>query len=89
MGLLTAVLTLPIAPVRGVGWISRQVLNAAEEELDKQERVSRELSMLREDLEQGRITLEMYAAAEAELLGSQTSAEEQFPHGGDTWQADE
>lgn len=89
MGLLTGVLMLPIAPLKGVVWIGRQVLTVAEAELDQREQVSRELSMLREDMEQGRITPEMYSAAETALRNSPVPAEKQFPQGGDTWQADE
>jgi hypothetical protein len=33
MGMLTALVTLPLAPVRGVAWVAEQLLDEAESEL--------------------------------------------------------
>jgi hypothetical protein len=46
VGLFTALLTLPLAPVRGVGWIAEQLLEQAEHELYDEQRITRELMAL-------------------------------------------
>ncbi|MEU9384614.1 gas vesicle protein GvpG [Streptomyces sp. NPDC048279] len=55
MGLLTQLLTLPLAPVRGVGWVVDRVVEAAEREYYDPEPVERELAALERDLLEGRI----------------------------------
>ena len=39
MGLITGLLTLPLAPVRGVAWIGEQVALEAERELNDETRI--------------------------------------------------
>jgi hypothetical protein len=46
MGLVTGLLTLPLAPVRGVGWIAEQLAEQAELELYDEQRIMRELAAL-------------------------------------------
>jgi hypothetical protein len=46
MGLFTGLLTLPLAPVRGVGWIAEQLAQQAESELYDEQRIMRELMAL-------------------------------------------
>jgi hypothetical protein len=46
MGLITGLLTLPLAPVRGVAWIGEQVADQASRELDSEARIRRELGRL-------------------------------------------
>ena len=46
MGLITGLLTLPLAPVRGVVWVGEQVQAEAERELDQPARLRRELAAL-------------------------------------------
>jgi hypothetical protein len=46
MGLFTGLLTLPLAPVRGVGWIAEQLTEQAEAELYDEQRIMRELMQL-------------------------------------------
>jgi len=44
MGLITGLLTLPLAPVRGVGWVAEQLAEEAERELYDEGRIMRELA---------------------------------------------
>jgi hypothetical protein len=44
MGLITGLLTLPLAPVRGVAWVAEQVAEEAERELYDEGRIMRELA---------------------------------------------
>jgi len=46
MGLITGLLTLPLAPVRGVAWIAELVAEQAEMELYDEQRIMRELAEL-------------------------------------------
>ena len=44
MGLITGLLTLPLAPVRGVAWVAEQVADQAEQELYDEGRIMREMA---------------------------------------------
>jgi hypothetical protein len=44
MGLITGLLTLPLAPVRGVGWVAEQLADQAEQEMYDEGRIMRELA---------------------------------------------
>ncbi|MDX2647389.1 gas vesicle protein GvpG [Streptomyces sp. NBC_00510] len=68
MGLFTQIVTLPLAPVRGVGWVVERVLEAAEQEYYDPEPVERELAALEKELLAGRIDEETFEAREEELL---------------------
>jgi hypothetical protein len=68
MGLITGLLTLPIAPVRGVAWIGEQIALEAERELDQEERLRRELGQLELEREQGSLSDEEFEAREDALL---------------------
>jgi len=46
MGLITGLLTLPLAPVRGVGWVAEQLADQAEQEMYDEGRIMRELAAL-------------------------------------------
>ncbi len=46
MGLITGLLTLPLAPVRGVTWVAEQIQEQAELELYDENRIMRELAAL-------------------------------------------
>ncbi len=52
MGLITGLLTLPLAPVRGVAWVAEKVAEQAELELYDESRIMRELA----ELESGPMT---------------------------------
>ncbi|MFH9725985.1 gas vesicle protein GvpG [Streptomyces sp. NPDC017254] len=68
MGLLTTLLTLPIAPVRGVTWVAQRVLDQAEEEYYDPAPVWRELAELEDRLVRGEIDEETFDRREDELL---------------------
>ena len=68
MGLITGLLTLPLAPVRGVAWVAEQVAEEAEREADEQMSVRRALAQLEADLEMGRIDEDEFERREDELL---------------------
>jgi Gas vesicle protein G len=68
MGLITQILTLPLAPVRGTAWVMDQVLLAAERETYDPEPVRRQLAGLEQELLDGRIDEEEFDRREDELL---------------------
>ncbi|OEJ28130.1 gas vesicle protein [Streptomyces agglomeratus] len=68
MGLLTQLLTLPLAPVRGVGWVVEQVARAAEDQYYDPGPIMRELAELERALESGEIDEETFDRREDELL---------------------
>lgn len=70
MGLVTGLLTLPLAPVRGVALIAEQLAREAERQLEGDMDVRHELADLQRDLAFGRVGEEEYAEREALLLAS-------------------
>lgn len=68
MGLISEVLLLPFAPVRGSAWAIRQVLREAERIYYDPATVRAELARLEEQLELGEITEEEFDRREDELL---------------------
>ena len=68
MGLLTGLLTLPLAPMRGTMWVVEQVAAAAERELDDDAQARRLLIEAEIAFEAGRLTEEQYEQIEDELL---------------------
>jgi hypothetical protein len=68
MGLISGLLTLPLAPVRGVAWIGEQVALEAERERSDEARVRRELAQLEVELEFGRISEQEFEEREDALL---------------------
>ncbi|WP_329281298.1 gas vesicle protein GvpG [Streptomyces sp. NBC_01451] len=68
MGLLSGLLGLPLAPLRGVGWVLEQVVREAERQYADPAPVHRELAELETDLLAGRITEEEFSLREDELL---------------------
>ncbi|KOV58083.1 gas vesicle protein GvpG [Streptomyces sp. MMG1121] len=68
MGLLTQLLTFPLAPVRGVGWVVDRVIEAAEREYYDPEPVERELAELERALLEGRIDQKTFDEHEDRLL---------------------
>jgi hypothetical protein len=76
MGLISGLLTLPLAPVRGVAWIGEQVAMEAERELDDETQVRRALTQLEMDLELGRIGEREFEELEDQLLERLTRARE-------------
>jgi Gas vesicle protein G len=68
MGLFTGLLTLPLAPVRGTMWIAEQIASVAEEELDEERVVRRQLVEAEIQFEAGLIGEDEYERIEDELL---------------------
>ena len=69
MGLIGRVLTLPIVgPARAGWWVLEQVVAAAEAERYDEGQIMAQLRSLSSDLDEGRITEQEHAAAEAALL---------------------
>ncbi|MGW2330897.1 gas vesicle protein GvpG [Streptomyces sp. NPDC001700] len=68
MGLLTGLLTFPLAPVRATVWVAEQVLEAAEREAYDPAPVRRALTELEQELLAGRIGEDEYDRREDELL---------------------
>lgn len=68
MGLITQILTFPLAPMRGTAWVLDQVLLTAEREYYDPEPVRRELVELERELLAGRVGEEEFDRREDELL---------------------
>jgi hypothetical protein len=68
VGLITGLLTFPLAPVRGVVWVSEKVAEQAEAELYDEASITRELAELDVAHERGEISEETYDAYADELL---------------------
>ncbi|MDI2125414.1 gas vesicle protein GvpG [Yinghuangia seranimata] len=82
MGLLTGLLTLPLAPVRGVVWVARRIEDAAEQEMYDPAAIRAELADLQRDLADGLIDEETYDRREEELLDRLEYGMEVRGHGG-------
>ncbi|MER5968316.1 gas vesicle protein GvpG [Streptomyces sp. NPDC002055] len=68
MGLFTELLLLPLAPVRGVLWVTEQMAEAADQELRDPGVVRARLVALNEALEAGEIGVEEFEREEEKLL---------------------
>ena len=68
MGLLTGLLTLPLAPVRGTIWITEQIAMQAERELGDEKTLRRHLAEAERQFELGALSLEEYESIEDALL---------------------
>jgi hypothetical protein len=68
MGLLTGLLTLPLAPVRGTIWLAERLLEEAERELNDPAAVEQQLLEAEERYERGEISADDFERIEDELL---------------------
>jgi uncharacterized membrane protein len=68
VGLLTGLLTLPLAPVRGTIWIAERLLEEAERELNDPEAIEQQLLEAEERYERGEISADEFERIEDELL---------------------
>jgi hypothetical protein len=68
MGLLTGVLTLPLAPVRALASVAGQLQEEAEKQLYNEDRIRAELLQLELDSEDGLVDEEERAARENDLF---------------------
>jgi hypothetical protein len=64
VGLVTGLLTLPLAPVRGVGWVAGRLWEQAYQEAFSPEAIRRQLTTAQRELEEGRMSEEEYEALE-------------------------
>jgi hypothetical protein len=68
VGLITGLLTLPLAPVRGTIWLAEQLAEAAENELYDEKRILRELMDLEMQEAEGTLAPEERRVREDDLL---------------------
>jgi gas vesicle protein GvpG len=68
MGLITGLLTLPLAPVRGTVWIAEQLAAEAERELREAQSPRRRLIEAERRLQLGLLTVEEYEEIEEDVL---------------------
>jgi hypothetical protein len=68
MGLITGLLTLPLAPVRGTVWIAEQLAAEAERELREAQSPRRRLIEAERRLDLGLLTVEEYEVIEEDAL---------------------
>ncbi|KRD04750.1 MULTISPECIES: gas vesicle protein GvpG [unclassified Streptomyces] len=85
MGLISEVLLLPFAPVRGSGWVMGQVLKEAERIYYDPSTIRAELARLEEQLDAGEITEEEFDRQEDELLDRMESATRRSAGTDDGW----
>lgn len=83
MGLVTGLLTLPLAPVRGVGWVAERLWEQAYQEAFSPEAVRRQLDAAQRDFEQGRMTEDEYEAIEDMLVERLVAARQEADRAGD------
>jgi hypothetical protein len=68
MGLITGLLTLPLAPVRGTVWLAERIQEQAEEELYDESAIRNGLLELEAARQAGTLDEQEVAAAEDELI---------------------
>jgi len=68
MGLVGGLLTLPLAPARGLAWVFEQVVQEAETQLHDPARIRAELTEAEAALERGEMDEDTYEELERELL---------------------
>jgi hypothetical protein len=76
MGLITGLLTLPLAPVRGTVWVAEQLANEAERQLREASSPRRRLIEAERRLELGVLSVEEYEAIEEDVLDALEQDEE-------------
>jgi len=76
VGLFTGLITLPLAPVRGVAWLGEQVLDQATQEASDPDQIRRQLTELEEAEAAGEITAAERAEAEERLVADLMRARE-------------
>ncbi|GAA2960213.1 MULTISPECIES: gas vesicle protein GvpG [Streptomycetaceae] len=68
MGLISGILLLPLAPVRGVIWVAEKVNDAADREMHDPGVLRAQLAALNQELEDGNVSPEEFEREEEELL---------------------
>jgi Gas vesicle protein G len=80
VGLISGVLLLPLAPVRGVGWIAQVLAEEAERRMAAEASPARALEDVAAAVANGEISDEKAAALEAEIVERMLAGQ-----GGDGW----
>jgi hypothetical protein len=83
MGLLTGLLTLPLAPVRGTVWIAEQLLEEAQRQLDDPAAIEQQLEAAEAAHARGELTDDELADIEDDLLRRLMGQGEQWYGGTD------
>ena len=85
MGLISGLLTLPLAPVRGTAWLAERIQEQAERELYDEDAIRAQLIELEEARQSGEYDEDEIAAAEdaliERLMESRALAAERGPDG--------
>jgi hypothetical protein len=68
VGLFTGLLTLPLAPARGVMWVLEQVVEEAERQMYDEQSIRRELLELELEFDEGKLDADERERREQELL---------------------
>jgi hypothetical protein len=68
MGLIGGLLTLPLAPARGLGWVLDRVVEEAERQYYDPNRILAELARAEAALEAGELSEDEYTRIEEDLL---------------------
>jgi len=68
MGILTGLLTLPLAPVRGTMWVAERLLEEAQRELDDPANIEAQLLEAEGRYERGEISAEEHEVLEDALM---------------------
>lgn len=76
MGLISGLLTLPLAPVRGAAWVADQVAQEADRRLYDEDVILHELAELEMAAEEGEVSEEERAFEEERLLERMNVARE-------------
>ena len=76
MGLITGLLTLPLAPVRGTVWLAERIQEQAEAELYDEDVIRAQLMEIEAGREAGEISEEEATQAEDQLLERLIAARE-------------
>jgi hypothetical protein len=82
VGFFSSLLGLPLAPVRGVGWIAERVLEEAERQFYDPGAIRRHLEEVAEAKAAGTISSEEAGALEQELVKRLIDASRRPPQGG-------
>ncbi len=68
MGLITGLVTLPLAPVRATVWIAERLRDEAERELNDPARLEQQLDEAESALERGELTQEEFDVIEDDIV---------------------
>jgi len=78
VGVFTGLVTLPLAPVRGVAWIAEQIAAEADRQLYDESQIRRDLLQLELDIDDGLIDEDEREAREEALL-ERLAVSQQYP----------